>query len=135
MVPKTLPRIIADKTKVHQLFQNIISNAVVHIEKENGLVEILYKEEPDHWQFCIKDNGVGIPKKYHQKIFEIFQSASNDKKSTGIGLSIVKKIIDRYNGTVWIESEEGAGTDFYFTLEKQTLISNPHEDLTSQKTI
>jgi PAS domain S-box-containing protein len=135
VVPKTLPRIIADKTKVHQLFQNIISNAVVHIEKENGLVEILYNEEPDHWQFCIKDNGVGIPKKYHQKIFEIFQSASNDKKSTGIGLSIVKKIIDRYNGTVWIESEEGAGTDFYFTLEKQTLISNPHEDLTSQKTI
>ncbi|MAU16982.1 MAG: PAS domain-containing sensor histidine kinase [Muricauda sp.] len=127
IVPKRLPQIIADRTKVRQLFQNIISNAVVHIEKENGKVEVLYQEEPDYWEFCIKDNGVGIPKKYHKKIFEIFQSASNVKKSTGIGLSIVKKIIDRYNGRVWVESEEGKGTDFYFTIEKPTLKTNINE--------
>lgn len=133
--PKPLPLIIADRTKMHQLFQNIISNAVVHIEKENGKVEVLYQEASDHWKFCIKDNGVGIPKKYHKKIFEIFQSASNDKKSTGIGLSIVKKIIDRYNGTVWVESEEGVGTDFHFTLEKQTLKINHHEDIAGEKVL
>ncbi|WP_421807622.1 PAS domain-containing sensor histidine kinase [Flagellimonas sp.] len=135
VAPRRLPHIIADKTKVHQLFQNIISNAVVHIEKENGLVEILYNEEPDHWQFCVKDNGVGIPKKYHKKIFEIFQSASNDKKSTGIGLSIVKKIVDRYNGDIWVESEEGKGTDFYFTLEKQIVKKHFHENTAGQKVI
>ena len=96
---------------------------------------MLYQDKHGFWEFCIKDNGVGIPKKYHKKIFEIFQSASDDKKSTGIGLSIVKKIIDRYNGEVWVESEEGKGTDFYFTLEKQTLNSNLHEDIASQKVI
>ena len=135
IVPNRLPNIVADRTKMHQLFQNIISNAVVHIEKANGRVEVLFTEETDYWRFCIKDNGVGIPKKYHKKIFEIFQSASEQKKSTGIGLSIVKKIIDRYNGQVWVESEEGKGTDFYFTLEKQCLKSNCHEDSTSQKSV
>ena len=135
VAPERLPQIIADRTKVHQLFQNIISNAVVHIEKEKGLVEVLYTEEPEYWKFCIKDNGVGIPKKYHKKIFEIFQSASNDKKSTGIGLSIVKKIVDRYNGKVWVESEEGLGTDFYFTLEKQILKPKFHEDTAGHKIV
>lgn len=135
IIPNRLPRIVADRTKVHQLFQNIISNAVVHIEKDHGEVEVLFTEETEYWRFCIKDNGVGIPEKYHKKIFEIFQSASEHKKSTGIGLSIVKKIIDRYNGNVWVDSEEGKGTDFYFTLEKQTLKSNHHEDSTSQKII
>ena len=133
VAPKKLPQIVADQTKMHQLFQNIISNAVVHVDKENGKVEVLFHEEPNHWRFCIKDNGVGIPKKYHKKIFEIFQSASNDKKSSGIGLSIVKKIVDRYNGEVWIESEVGQGTDFYFTLEKQTVKSIRHEDSASEK--
>jgi signal transduction histidine kinase len=124
VAPQRLPIVIADKTKMHQLFQNIISNAVVHIEKEKGRVEVLFKEAPDYWEFCIRDNGVGIPKKYHKKIFEIFQSASEEKNSTGIGLSIVKKIVDRYNGKVWVESEEGNGTDFYFTLEKQPVFSD-----------
>ncbi len=135
MAPKRLPQIIADRTKTHQLFQNIISNAVVHIEKENGKVEVIFNEEAEYWEFCIRDNGIGIPKKYHKKIFDIFQSASSDKKSSGIGLSIVKKIVDRYNGKVWVESEEGEGTDFYFTLEKQNLTTEFHEDTTGQKVI
>ena len=120
-VPKKLPNIIADKTKMHQLFQNILSNAVVHIEKEKGLVEVLFLENVDHWQFTIADNGVGIPEKHHKKIFEIFQSIGNKERSTGIGLSIVKKIVDRYNGEVWVESEVGNGTQFHFTLKKQGL--------------
>lgn len=135
VAPKRLPFMVADRTKMHQLFQNIISNAVVHVEKEKGKVEVLYQEGTDYWEFCIKDNGVGIPKKYHKKIFEIFQSASEEKKSTGIGLSIVKKIVDRYNGKVWVESEEGVGTDFYFTLEKQILKTKFHEDTTGEKVV
>ncbi|MUH37485.1 PAS domain-containing sensor histidine kinase [Zobellia amurskyensis] len=119
VVPEVLPTIVADRTKMHQLFQNILSNAVVHIEKEIGLVEVLFIENTTHWQFSIKDNGVGIPKEYHKKIFEIFQSIGANERSTGIGLSIVKKIIDRYEGEVWVESEKDMGTEFHFTIKKE----------------
>ncbi|UII81029.1 PAS domain-containing sensor histidine kinase [Flagellimonas sp. CMM7] len=115
---KKLPLIKADKTKIHQLFQNFLSNAVVNIDKPDGLVEIDYKERSAHWEFSVKDNGVGIPKEYHEKIFQIFQSIGSNERSTGIGLSIVKKIIDRYEGKVWLESEIGVGTTFYFSLKK-----------------
>ncbi|MEN1784607.1 MAG: PAS domain S-box protein [Bacteroidota bacterium] len=113
-----LPTIQADKVKIHQLFQNFLSNAVVNIEKEAGVVAVASEDVGTHWQFSIKDNGVGIPKEYHKKIFQIFQSIGNNERSTGIGLSIVKKIIDRYKGKVWLESEIGEGTTFYFTLKK-----------------
>ncbi len=114
-----LPTIYADRTKVHQLIQNFLSNAVVHIEREKGLVEVGCVERKKYWEFSVKDNGVGIPKEYHEKIFKIFQSIGNKERSTGIGLSIVKKIIDLYEGKVWLESEIGVGTTFFFTLKKQ----------------
>lgn len=117
-IVKKLPMIFADKTKIHQVFQNFMSNAVVHIENEIGLVHIDYTETNTHWQFSIEDNGVGIPKEYHEKIFKIFQSVGNKERSTGIGLSIVKKIIDLYEGEVWLESTPGKGTTFYFTIIK-----------------
>ena len=114
----TLPTLNADKTKIHQLFQNLISNAVMHIEQEKGLVEISAEEQKDFWKFSVSDNGIGIPKAYHEKIFKIFQSLGKETRSTGIGLSIVKKIVDLYKGEIWLESEEGKGTTFYFTLKK-----------------
>lgn len=125
VVPKKLPTILADATKMQQLFQNIIGNAVMHIEKENGLVEVLFSELDSDWKFTIKDNGVGIPKEYHKKIFEIFQSIGNKERSTGIGLSIVKKIIDRYGGAIWIDSEVGEGTAFHFTINKEICSVQP----------
>ncbi|WP_036153120.1 PAS domain-containing sensor histidine kinase [Maribacter forsetii] len=118
VVPETLPTIMADRIKVHQVFQNIIGNAVVHIEREVGLVEVLFKDDGEFWQFTISDNGVGIPEEYHKKIFDIFQSIGNNERSTGIGLSIVKKIIDRYQGRVWVDSVVGEGTQFHFTIKK-----------------
>lgn len=118
-----LPVIKADRTMLHQLFQNFMSNAVVHIDKEEGLVEVGSKDLGTHWQFSIKDNGVGIPKEYHEKIFKIFQSIGNKERSTGIGLSIVKKIIERYDGKVWLESEVGLGTTFFFTITKDVKTS------------
>ncbi len=113
-----LPTLEADATKMHQLFQNLIGNAVTNIDKEEGIVAIGVKEEKDHWEFYIRDNGVGIPEEYHEKIFKIFQSIGNEERSTGIGLSIVKKIIDLYQGEIWLESEVGQGTTFFFTLKK-----------------
>lgn len=117
-VPSKLPVICADNIKMLQLFQNIIGNAVVHIERKEGLVEVLFRETTSHWVFTIKDNGIGIPKEYHKKIFEIFQSIGKNERSTGIGLSIVNKIVQRYDGEVWIDSEVGKGTDFHFSLSK-----------------
>lgn len=118
VVGNKLPVIRADRTKVHQLIQNFLSNAVVNIEREEGLVEIGSRDIGTHWEFSIRDNGVGIPKEYHEKIFKIFQSIGNKERSTGIGLSIVKKILDLYDGHVWLDSEIGEGTTFYFTLKK-----------------
>lgn len=118
VITNPLPNITADQTKIHQLFQNIISNAVVNIEKEKGRVEIGSGEQGVFWLFSIKDNGKGIPKEYHKKIFKIFQSIDDGNRSTGIGLSIVKKIVHRYGGRIWLESEVGTGTTFYFTLKK-----------------
>lgn len=118
LIMNTLPTINVDRTKIHQLFQNLIANAVVHIEAKEGLVEISSKETPSHLQFSIKDNGVGIPKEYHEKIFKIFQSVGEGERSTGIGLSIVKKIVDLYEGQIWLESEIGKGSIFHFTLKK-----------------
>ncbi|PKV52985.1 PAS domain S-box-containing protein [Aquimarina sp. MAR_2010_214] len=113
-----LPVVKGDKFRLQQLFQNLISNAVKYNDKEKGIVEISCKENGKFWEFAIKDNGQGIPDKYHNKIFQIFQTLDNKKESTGVGLSIVKKIVDLYSGKIWVESEEGQGTTFYFTLKK-----------------
>mgnify|MGYP000049654619 CR=1 FL=1 len=118
IIMNTLPNIKVDKTKIHQLFQNLVSNAVVNIEREDGLVEISSAENSSYWQFSVKDNGVGIPQEYHEKIFKVFQSIGHNERSTGIGLSIVKKIIDLYQGKIWLESTVGEGTTFHFTLKK-----------------
>lgn len=118
VIMNTLPTLKIDQTKIHQLFQNLIGNAVVHIEAKEGLVQISSKEGPTHWHFSIKDNGVGIPKEYHEKIFKIFQSVGEGERSTGIGLSIVKKIVDLYEGEIWLESEVGKGSTFHFTIKR-----------------
>ncbi|MDY8134638.1 sensor histidine kinase [Aquimarina sp. 2201CG5-10] len=119
IIDEKLPVLKSDRHRLQQLFQNLLSNAVSSIDKEKGIINIGVQEQQDYWQFYIKDNGKGIPKKYHEKIFQIFQSIDNDKESRGIGLSIVQKIIDFYGGKIWLTSESGIGTTFYFTLKKQ----------------
>jgi PAS domain S-box-containing protein len=117
-VLKKLPIVKGDTTKFQQIFQNLVSNAIKFTNKENGIVEIDYKESSSFYQFSVKDNGIGIEKKYHNKIFKIFHSLNKSKESTGIGLSIVKKIVELYEGDIWLDSEEGKGTTFYFTIKK-----------------
>jgi len=117
-VTNKLPKISGDPIRLQQLFQNLLNNAIQHIDKEKGLVEVDVVEHLSYYQFSVKDNGIGIEKKYHNKIFKIFQSLNTYNESTGIGLSIVKKIVDLYKGEIWLESEVGVGTTFYFTLIK-----------------
>ena len=113
-----LPTVQGDKTKFQQLFQNLLSNAIKFCDKENGIIEINYVDNNTFHQFSIKDNGIGIQKKYHDKIFQIFHSLNERKDSTGVGLSIVKKIINLHEGDIWLESEPNVGTTFYFTIKK-----------------
>lgn len=113
-----LPIVRGDAIRLQQLFQNLIGNAIQYIDKDKGCIEIAVQEKPSHYQFSIKDNGVGIEKQHFEKIFKIFQSLNPHKESSGIGLSIVKKIVNQYQGEVWVTSEPGVGSTFFFTLKK-----------------
>ena len=117
MDPK-MPVISGDKTKLQQLFQNLIGNAIKYNAKETGLIDIQVKELEEHFQFSVKDNGIGIDEKYHKTIFDVFHSIEKSKDSSGIGLSIVKKIVELHHGDIWLESAAGEGTTFHFTLKK-----------------
>ena len=117
-VADNLPIFYGNKTKVSQIFQNLICNAIKYNDKPLGKLEIDFEEIQTHYQFSFKDNGIGINEKYFSKIFEIFQSLSVNKKSSGVGLSIVKKIVTYFEGEIWVESEEGIGSTFFFTLKK-----------------
>ncbi|KEZ92308.1 sensor histidine kinase [Nonlabens ulvanivorans] len=114
-----LPVVQGDKYRLQQLFQNLIDNAIKYNDKENGLIEINVEELSSHWQFSIKDNGLGIDKPYFEKIFNVFQKLENNVNSSGIGLSIVKKVVELYQGEIWVESQLNLGTTFYFTLPKK----------------
>ena len=113
----TLPTIIGDKYRFQQLFQNLITNAINYNDKEKAIIEIDCEELKEHWLFLVKDNGIGIDKAYHEKIFKTFESLNSN--STGIGLSIVRKIVDQHQGKIWIDSKLNKGTTFYFTIKKQ----------------
>ena len=117
-VNKKLPKVIADRTRMQQLFQNLISNAVKYNDKSEGSVEVDYRIQDGMYLFSVKDNGMGIDNAYTEKIFGMFQRLDNDENSTGVGLSIVKRIVELYGGTIWVESEVGIGSTFYFTLPK-----------------
>lgn len=116
---KQLPIVYGNHFRFQQLFQNLLQNAINYNDKENGLIVIDFIEREDEYEFAVTDNGIGINEKYQHKIFDIFSKLNSNTKSTGIGLSIVKKIIDLYGGEIWLESQEAIGTTFYFTLPKQ----------------
>jgi PAS domain S-box-containing protein len=117
-VLNSLPVIHGDKTKMSQLFQNLLSNAVKFLDKEQGEIFISSEDIGTHYLFRIQDNGMGIDKSYHEKIFKIFHTLEKHKDSTGIGLSIVKKIVESHGGKIWVESVPDKGATFLFTIKK-----------------
>ena len=119
-VQQNLPKLKMHKTHPIQIFENLISNAVKYSDKDNGLIEIGVEETAKHWKFHVKDNGIGIDKKYQEKVFEIFQTlkSRDEVESTGVGLTIVKKIIEHVGGEIWMDSELGIGSTFFFTIPK-----------------
>jgi PAS domain S-box-containing protein len=121
-----LPEIYCEKIKIEQVFQNLISNAVKYNDKDTCLIEIDYKDLSSHYLFTIKDNGIGIEEKNFERIFQIFQTlqSKDDFESTGIGLSIVKRIVQLHGGEIVVKSKLGEYTIFEFTLKKYLLSNN-----------
>lgn len=114
----------ADYIKLKQLFQNLISNAVKFSTAARGpIVNITCQSEKDHWLFSIQDNGIGIEKEFYDKIFLIFKRLHSKKEydGTGIGLAMVKKIVEQHEGEIWLESTPGEGTSFWFTIKKEII--------------
>lgn len=113
--------VLGSKTKIKQLFQNLIANAIKFRKPDEApKVVISCKEDNDFWEFAIKDNGIGIKKEYFDKIFMIFKKlhSKHEFQGSGIGLAICKKIVEQHDGRIWVESNPGEGTTFFFTISK-----------------
>jgi|GEM_PF-2028434 signal transduction histidine kinase len=115
-----LPVVTADHSEMVQLFQNIIENSIKYKSDKLPEIHIDAKRQNGLWQITIADNGIGIPKEYHERIFIIFQRLHTREQydGTGIGLSICKRIIEKHGGKIWVESELSKGSTFYFTLKE-----------------
>ncbi len=115
-----LPVIVCDMVQIRQLFQNLISNSLKYQDNKNPQIDIDFETKRTHYQFYIKDNGIGIETKHHKKIFEVFKRlhGQNDYDGTGIGLANCKRIVDNHKGNIWVKSSLGKGATFYFTLLK-----------------
>ena len=118
IIDGNLPQIVYDPTHLEQLIQNLCSNAIKHLGKPKGQVTIACSEIPGFWEFCIRDDGVGIDPIHFDRIFKIFQTLKprDEVESTGIGLTIVKKTVELYGGKVRLESVPGQGAAFFFTV-------------------
>jgi PAS domain S-box-containing protein len=120
-VKNELPVIECERTRIAQVFQNLLSNAVKFMDKPQGHIRVGCVEEDGFWKFTVADNGPGIEEKYFEKIFQMFQTLAprDDVESTGVGLTVAKKIVELYGGKIWVESKVGEGSTFLFTLSKQ----------------
>jgi signal transduction histidine kinase len=121
-IPERLPTLVTKRILLQQVLINILSNAIKYNDKPQGLIRILSSEKDDHYEFTIEDNGMGIEKTYHDKIFQIFQTleARDKVEGTGIGLSIVKKTIEDIGGSIKVESQPGEWTRFVLHWPKET---------------
>lgn len=113
-----LPVVYFDDVQLSQLFQNLIGNAIKFRSDQTPRINISAVRKNSEWQFAVTDNGIGIEPQYADRIFQIFQRLHNREKypGTGIGLSICKKIVERHNGKIWVESKPEGGSTFYFTV-------------------
>ena len=120
IIENTMPVIRCSYSQMKLVFQNLISNAIKFNDKPAPEIVIGYHDDPKEYRFFVKDNGIGIEEQYFEKIFGIFQRLhrSEEYSGTGVGLTIVKKIIDIHQGKIWVESKVGKGTTFHITIPK-----------------
>ena len=119
-VTNVLPVITADRILMTQVFQNLLSNAAKFLDKPEGRIVIRVDDDGDFWRFRVTDNGPGIESQHYERIFKIFQTLTprDESENTGVGLSIVKKILELQGGKIWIESQVGERATFLFTVPK-----------------
>lgn len=115
-----MPLLFTDRLLLGQVFSNLINNAIKHNPRQSGRVKISVKDLGDFYEFAVTDDGPGIAPEYHEKVFAIFSTleARDKVENTGIGLSLVKKIVETQGGTIHLESQEGQGATFRFTWPK-----------------
>jgi light-regulated signal transduction histidine kinase (bacteriophytochrome) len=114
-----LPSVVGDRMQLTQLFQNLVGNALKYRSPARPpAIHVSAEPEGEHWRFAVQDNGIGIEPQYFERIFVIFQRLHTraEYPGTGIGLALCKKIVERHGGRLWLESQPGEGTVFYFTL-------------------
>jgi len=121
-----LPTVLAERTRLQQVFQNLLSNAIKYMDKPEGRIRVGCVAAGNKWKLSVADNGPGIEERHFERIFQLFQTlAPRDRvESTGVGLSLVKKIIELYGGEVWVESKVGEGSTFFFTLPRTATATN-----------
>ena len=115
-----LPEIKAEKATIQQIFINLVDNAVKYSNKPDGKIRISCTNDKTSWRFSVSDNGIGIEEQHYERIFKMFQTlqSKDEGGGTGIGLAIVKKIVELYKGKIWVESKAGEGSTFFFTIPK-----------------
>lgn len=146
-IPQPLPMVYYDKLYLLQVFQNLVGNALQHMESPEGTITVACTRQGNEWEFSIRDTGVGIAAQHHDRIFRMFQSLKSRQgdDASGIGLTLVKKIVERNGGTIRVESTPGEGSTFYFTIPTRSdtdtrpnaysvFILDPNEDYTRHTT-
>jgi signal transduction histidine kinase len=126
--------VFAEKTRIAQVFHNLLSNSIKFLDKPRGEIKVGCIEQGAFWRFHVADNGPGIDERHFHKIFQIFQTpnARDTVESTGIGLSVVKKAVELHGGSVWVNSAVGAGSTFFFyaPTSRNELSHQRHESRT-----
>jgi PAS domain S-box-containing protein len=128
-----LPVIIADQSQMVQVMQNLVANAIIYRTDEPPRIRVEAREKGQEWVFSVHDNGIGIDPAYFDKIFELFQRLHSREQypGTGIGLAICRRIVERHGGRIWVESEQGKGSTFFFSIPlREEVIRSPERDNT-----
>jgi light-regulated signal transduction histidine kinase (bacteriophytochrome) len=130
-----MPRVYVDNDQFIQLLQNLISNSIKYCREQSPVIHIAGTERDTDWLFSVQDNGIGIKPEFYEMIFQMFQRlhTREEYSGTGIGLAICKKIVERHGGRIWVESEVGKGSTFYFTLVKPATEAN-HDTINTHHT-